>query len=205
MKPLKFIHITKNAGTSIENAGKAKGLQWGLYHTEYGLGHITPDSGWHHEVTTRLPLSLINQYDWFMVVRNPYTRILSEYHCKWAGPPASSTVGPMNFLKHNKQKLKESMNEYLIQKIRNAPAEGHHYTPQALYLHPTAKIHVLKFENIQAEFDALMATYGIEGLVLKRENSKEKRFRISDFSRELIALINEVYHEDFVQFGYRKL
>jgi len=192
MKELKFIHITKTAGTSIENAGAASGLQWGLYHTEYG---------WHHQVTSLVSPALLNKYDWFMVVRNPYNRILSEYHCKWGGPQPIVSLG----LFKKRKTPKESMNEYLIRRIRSASLSGNHYTPQTRYLHPSATIHVLKFEHLQTEFDALMATYGLKGLVLKRENTTTKRFEVSDFSPELIALINEVYHEDFVRFGYPKL
>ena len=40
MKELKFIHITKCAGTSIENLGKKYGYNWGKYHyEEYGWWH----------------------------------------------------------------------------------------------------------------------------------------------------------------------
>ena len=40
MKQLKFIHITKCAGTTIENIGKKNNILWGRFYTEYG---------WHHE------------------------------------------------------------------------------------------------------------------------------------------------------------
>ena len=36
MKPLKFIHITKTAGTTIENLGLKKNIKWGRFHKEYG-------------------------------------------------------------------------------------------------------------------------------------------------------------------------
>ena len=42
MKELKFIHITKCAGTFIENIGKSKNIDWGIHHFrtgEYGHWH----------------------------------------------------------------------------------------------------------------------------------------------------------------------
>lgn len=76
MKKLKFIHCTKCAGTYIEDLGIKYNLKWGRFHKEYG---------WHHEKFKQLSYNLKNKYDWFMIVRNPYDRILSEYYCKWAG------------------------------------------------------------------------------------------------------------------------
>jgi hypothetical protein len=185
-KPLKFIHITKSAGSSIEKAAKDRNILWGRYHTEYG---------WWHRVFSRLQRSLIDKYDWFMVVRNPYTRILSEYHCRWGG------IGSNPKIKHTKGQ----MNQYLIDKIKLRSRTGDHYTEQSLYLHPTAKIHVLKFETLAEEFPALMATYNIKDIVLGHDNATTKIFTVADFSNELIRLINSVYDKDFTTFGYEKM
>ena len=38
-KKLKFIHITKTGGTSIENIGIQYGKLWGKLHIEYGFWH----------------------------------------------------------------------------------------------------------------------------------------------------------------------
>jgi len=185
-KPLKFIHITKCAGTSIENAAKKAGLNWGRHHREYGF---------HHRIFPNIRPAILEQYDWFMVVRNPYTRILSEYHCIWGG--IGATIG----LKHTVAE----MNSYLIQKIMQRQRTGNHYTEQFRYCHPTIPIHIIKFENLQSEFDALMATYSITGIVLEHENARPKLFAVSDFSPELLTLINQVYDQDFTTFGYTKM
>jgi hypothetical protein len=181
-RSLKFIHVTKTAGTSIEDAAKAKNIYWGRHHSEYGWWHDT------------LKPAIAHKYDWFMVVRNPYTRILSEYHCRWGGSAAAG-------------RTKEKMNRFLIAKINRARQNrtGDHYTEQYRYLYPGATIHVLKFERLREEFDALMTMYGITGLVLPHENATTKRFQVSDFSRELVDLINTVYDKDFESFGYDKL
>ena len=51
--------------------------------------------------TSDMKSGLQQKYDWFMVVRNPYDRILSEFYCKWGG------VGK-NALQYNKKQFKIS-------------------------------------------------------------------------------------------------
>ena len=95
-KELKFMHITKTGGTSIEAAGKRLNVSWGKFHTfaekAYGL--------WHDLPTKRNP-SLIRKYDWFTVVRNPFSRVVSEFWCPWGGRGRPSEVNVSSFNVHN--------------------------------------------------------------------------------------------------------
>ena len=75
-KHLKFIHITKNRGTTIEEIGQAFGVSWGKYHKEYD---------WRHKPFVTKERELIEKYDWFVIIRNPFDRINSEFHCTWGG------------------------------------------------------------------------------------------------------------------------
>jgi len=211
-KELKFIHITKCAGTSIENAGYKIGLLWGRFHKEYGY--------W-HRLFPNINREIINKYDWFMVVRNPYERILSEYYCKWAGIGISikkegsigikeggiggigGTEAQDNTIKHTI----EEMNLYLIKKINNRNNNTNkHYIEQYRYLDTSVKIHIIKFENLNKQFNNLMNLYSIKNIKLETHNkSTNKKFTILDFSKELIDLINKVYHLDFKKFNYNKI
>jgi len=187
-KELKFIHITKTAGTSIEDAAKEKGILWGIYHKEYGP---------HHRIFSNVPAAVRDKYDWFMVVRNPYDRILSQYYCRWGG------IG----LKHIYH-TKAEFNKYLMSKIINEEfnvkfkpeTSGNHFTPQYLYLHQ--QIHILKFENLAAEFPELMAKYGLDIRLQKKNVGQKGKFTVADFSPELVREINRFYARDFELFGY---
>ena len=56
IKHLKFIHITKNAGTSIEDAGKNHNILWGRYHEEYKYESLLNKKGrksWHNIITNK--------------------------------------------------------------------------------------------------------------------------------------------------------
>ncbi|MBA42757.1 MAG: hypothetical protein CMF62_01965 [Magnetococcales bacterium] len=184
MKILKFIHITKTAGTSIEDIAYEKGIKWGRYHKFYG---------WWHGFFTLKSHNIKKRFDWFMVVRNPYTRILSEFHCKWGG------VGD----KVNQYNIK-TFNEYLIKRIKNRPKNGGHYSEQYKYLDNdnTYKVHVLKFENLDEEFSNLMKKYKIPITLNKKNNSNLKKFTINDMNDELVNLIQTVYYKDFIKFNY---
>ena len=39
LKQLKFIHITKTGGTTIEEIGKENNIKWGRFHKEYKNRH----------------------------------------------------------------------------------------------------------------------------------------------------------------------
>jgi hypothetical protein len=193
-KQLKFIHITKTGGISIESSALKKGIFWGLFNwIEYGFAH--------HYFSEKDPV-LRNKYDWFMVVRNPYTRILSEYYC--------------NFGKLDNKNINQSveeMNQYLINRIKTRnqitffsnPYIYGHFLEQYKYLTDDNTIHILKFENLNEDFNNLMKQYNLV-IELSHENKgKNKIFTINDFSKELIDLINEVYDKDFLYFNYDKI
>lgn len=188
MKDLKFVHITKTAGTSIELAGLASGIAWGMNHKEYG---------WWHEIPTRKSKELIDQHEWFAVVRNPYERIVSEFHCVWGRARREEETRTAI-----ETGDKELFNRVVREKIRARSIRGDHYTEQHKYL--VEGIKILRFENLQEEFSKLMSEKGLE-VSLGKSNVSEKKFSYQDFDKNTISVINEVYKEDFLLFGYSRL
>ena len=189
MKPLKFIHITKTAGTTIEDEAKKHSILWGRHHKEYG---------WHHGLLKHKSPTMVEKYDWFTVVRNPYTRIISEFHCRFGGMNRS----PKKMLEFSNG----DFNNYLIKRISNHNSgrdrHGGHYTPQHYYTDNEIPITILKFENIKHEFDALMKKYKLLVSLNSCKNTNPKIFYISDMNQKLRDLINAVYEKDFEHFNY---
>ncbi|KAL7461024.1 hypothetical protein ACHAXS_001461 [Conticribra weissflogii] len=102
-KKLEFVHITKTGGSAIEKAAFLHGVRWGACHfkkiAEVGCSrpdiHYTFPGGspWHLPPkfamafvykNTSKPV-LYHDVDLFTVVRNPYSRMVSEFHCPWIG------------------------------------------------------------------------------------------------------------------------
>ena len=190
-KELKFIHITKCAGTFIEDTAKESGILFGKFQKEYGH--------W-HELFPNKSNELKMKYDWFIVVRNPYTRILSEYYCQWGG------IGNKD-IKHSVNQF----NQFLINNINNRNVKGYHYTEQFKYIDNTVSIHIIKFENLKEELNNLFNKYNLninidsDKRIPKESINKILPFTINDFNNELINLINNVYDKDFKMFNYTKL
>lgn len=197
-KELKFIHITKCAGTFIENIGYKHKILWGRYHKEYG---------WWHEIFIKKNNELKMKYDWFVVVRNPYDRILSEYYCKWGGIANAQIT-------HTKKEF----NKYLIDKINKreicTDISKDHYIEQYKYIDINVKTHIIKKENMYDELKKLFNEYNlpinIDKYIDNKINDKESKniklnFNIDDFEPELIELINKVYENDFILFDYKMI
>ena len=196
MKELKFIHITKCAGSTIEELGKKNGILWGRYHKEYG---------WWHEFFPNKNIKLKNKYDWFMVVRNPYDRIISEFYCKWGGPKNNKIFTNRDFNLFIRKKIRDRDNHNFYPDFKKF--KGNHYSEQFKYIDTNSKIHIIHFENIKKEFNTLMKRYklNIKFNLHVNASSKKKKFTKESLSPRLIREINKIYHYDFVKFGYNKI
>ena len=135
-KKLEFVHITKTGGSAIEKAASKAGLIWGACHylSNKEVGCSQPDLPWKepgyqsfsltspwHTPPKWLKHSIdegmypYNGADLFVVIRNPYSRIVSEYYCPWNGFQGKHRNNPdvMNeWVKHTVTALDTAMDEF---------------------------------------------------------------------------------------------
>ena len=156
---------------------------WGQHHREYGRVH---------EYFFRKPKELRDKYDWFMVCRNPYDYMISNYYqyCKWKGLTAT------NDPKH--------LNEIIQAQIQQPNAFGGFFSHQHKFLDATSKIDVLRFESLEEDFDDLMKRYGIDAKLEHHNKTENKQLSRTDLFPETIRFIQTIFHDDFQTFGYLK-
>ena len=197
LKKLYFIHIPKNAGISIELQGLKSGYQWGIFHTgPFKVHSITVDR-------YRQLRKLSHHHDFFLVSRNPYTRVISEFFCNY------------DFHRRLRSfKTKEDFNNYLEFKIKNrniinrsvfSPQNGHYIEQYRFLPPPGLKCHVLRFENLTSDFNQLMVQYQYPIRLKTHFNHgkrSHKKFGLKDLSPQNIDLIRRVYQKDFEIFNY---
>ena len=202
---LKFVHITKTAGTYIEDIAFEKNILWGRHDNKLlylinkykrsGPGYGSP---WHE------PILFLNENPYrkntklFTIVRNPYDRIISECLCKYGGRFSE------------KMKTKEDLNFYINEQVKKKQVldlSFHHFLPQNLYTHNESgkKIIdiIIKYEEIN-KFNDLMKQFNIDIEYVRKEKLK-REFNIKDISETNIKLINNIYHLDFIYYNYQKL
>ena len=199
---LEFVHITKTGGTAIESVAAASNVAWGAcqYRTELetckGLQNLKAKN---HRFLWHDPRKQYDCPNLFTVVRNPYTRMLSEFYCPWTGYKGSDTSAhQLNvWIQNEIQKL-----------IKDANNEGHAIPAYKYVFDDNNQIrirHVLKYETLQQDFNALMKLYDLPiSLPTQRINSSRKiqTMKVSDFDSETLQAINSFYFMDFKTFGY---
>jgi len=225
---LNFLHIPKNAGTSMEafsvTAHTAEGYspKWGEKDSQLQCSHpgncrkvpwpcqrgcdISTASGqqgicsiWH--TPPALDSTLANYYqqcNTFCIVRNPLHRSLSEF--LWEG-------GACN-LEHYEMAMQKTFEHDLP---NNQFYKDCHFLPQVQYIygqsqptqHPHCQ-HVLHMENLTAEFHDLMGQYNINSTMIPRTNTRSCEFDWAKVSEKTRGLIEEYYTDDYDAFGFTK-
>ena len=154
--------------------------------------------------------------DTFTVVRNPYNLMISEYYYLFQKKPhlVKDLVENMKDGELNDPKF---MNKWIVDAANRAIKDGHCYYAHCIPQHKFAYVdgnrfidHVLKMENLDDEFSALMERYQLPVKLMHANKTPMKgvsgtKLGVEDLSEEAIMKINEWAGPDFEYFGYEKL
>ena len=201
---LQFIHIPKNAGTSIENLGNKFGIKWGRFieREKNPLSEKPCDYyHWHspyfiHKKNTK----------YFAIVRNPYDKIISEFYY----------VGGQKDEKYVSDSHLKSFYLWLDDKYKIIKSNKHwnncHILPQHEYIFDSSGKkrvdHIIYMDkDFKENLDKLFKKYnlGIDINELKKDNRKDKTFSKNDINQNALNKINEMYSKDFEKLGFTKL
>ena len=170
-----FIHIPKNAGTSIE--------------TLFGNSsfRIQPDKHANiHEIKKKFP-KVYDSYRKFTIIRNPYDKMVSWYF----------------YLKRNLGESYDiiDFNEWIKDpsKFWHADDPISYLKPQYEWIDNTVEI--IKFENIDKEIDEFFK----EKIDLPITNKSNHKHYLKYYNQESLDTIYDKYEEDFKKFNYKKL
>jgi len=202
-----FIHIPKCAGSSIEVYFKQKPFDW----TKPNYKNLT---GWcpkrkihlqHATAKQLLDLDLINLKTWnsyykFSIVRNPWSKSLSDYLWMNRNYMFKSTF---NDYLNSSGRFKDILNDSSIKQYR-----GDHLMSQKDFISLNGKIvvdKIIRFENIKDEFKELSNKLNLPSELLPHDKKGKKRFsHYSHFySDNEIELIREKYSNDIDFFNYQ--
>lgn len=204
-KKLLFIHIPKNAGTSIERSlfkdfsfsnNFSKDILFGYdKNTCINLQHATVEQLLEYRYISRKDLCEFNS---FAIVRNPFSRALSGYF--WLMRDLSIKDSFTNFL------LEKGAFSKLNLSFQNKHVLDHFYTQSEFVLvdNNIGVKDLLKFENLPTDFkhymDKMGFNYKLGGHFKK--NNKGKLELMKYLTKENVSIIQEKYKVDFENFGY---
>ncbi len=180
-----YIHIPKCGGSSIEEWLRQYGAI-ALLDRDHQIYSKCSPQHFHSEILTRL--FTVDHFDYvFTVVRNPYSRIISEYNMR------------MQFYPKEQQPFSDWLSDVLSQFKKNPWYLDNHLRPQSDFICFDCDVYRLEdgFDNLTAKL-SLLLNKSVDPIphVFKTKST------VNDIQKADRQLIEEIYAEDFSRFGY---
>lgn len=177
LKKINFIHIPKTGGASIQHT--LQNSNWG------DVGGVLR----HHQPINKKWGGIS-----FAVVRNPYSRVKSMY----------------NFYKNSRNVIKENNLNDFITNLSNYQGIDRNlvFNPCFDFISINNVIevdYILKYENLQEDFKKLCNTLNLPvNIDLPKLNITNNKTQ-TEYTFNSINIINNTFHDDFINFNYTKL
>jgi len=180
---LLFIHIPKTGGTSVES--KFNVIRKNELYEEKIVkidGILFAKQHWLPYLIEKEFPEKFKKYKKFCIVRNPYTRVISEYYYQFP-------------------KQKVSFEDFVLSRLNDS--ERDHYLPQHLYFENIDYDYVLRTETLNEDFKKMSKDFSFDGTIKrenKRGNGSENKMNL--LTPKIIEKINSLYEKDFKMFNY---
>lgn len=191
-KFVEFIHIPKNAGTTIENIAKKKGVRWGRFKPEHQQFLNTKLCNyWHVPPVYFNEGSFYDTDSTFCVLRNPFSRIISEYAYRYREDPNMDNSKDLNAW------IKMTLTN---ENLNNGKFDCHLF-PQSKYIYDdVADVYtcdnILRFEHLEDDFNHLMSKENYDLKLVEKHNTNNFNLQVSDIEESNIKLIERLYARD---------
>jgi hypothetical protein len=218
-KKVIFVHIPKCAGTSIEKIfGMATRADLftilppsiktitdeSLFANTAQFERCASKNMQHYtikEITAVLGQSVVAEYDVFSVVRNPYTRIVSEYnYCKAGKSRAGSAFLCETFADFVNTQLQ------LPESRRIRRYDGHLETQASYLLNAADDLSsidtIYRFEDLDAAIAELTDKYNLPTLATPARSGAYTKNYAEYYTPELQETVKTFYAQDFELFNY---
>lgn len=192
MNKVHFIHITKTAGTSIEETLKQIGVEVGVFDRRFPK--TKKGAHWHLPLSERSPeeIEALKNEESFAVIRNPMNRAISEYNCQWGNQIAQS---------QDKRVINYVIIKHILEAVgligKTAPAG--HWIPQweFIVLNNERIIgDLLVFEDLKQDWYDFAIKRGFPQRLIHK-NAGEKLASKADLFMVTKLLVRIVYRRDY--------
>jgi hypothetical protein len=201
-----FIHIPKNAGSSIESFFGVKPFNWRIPNYDVLTGWCPKRRIHLHHATPQqlLESDLISEGVWesyykFAVVRNSWERSLSDYVWMMRSTGASGTF--------NEYLHKQGEFEPFLYDNRLPENRSDHMLPQMAFTHIDKKPvldKIIRFESLKEGFQNMCERLGVDCSALphKKKGSISQKHYSYFYNKELKRLVSEIYNNDIQAFNF---
>ena len=222
---LELLHITKTGGSTLEVIGAQNNVTWGACHflnrvdgmpadlfcpQHRRYDSFASDIGiqlWHSPPRFLSPekRAYLDNATLFTVVRDPYSRVVSSWNYLHRGPDQSNVTAMNEWIE------KELLRVYTKRpRLSNSDWQWGYFSggilvPQMDYIDDD--VEVMHLETLPQDWRCLMRRHGLNWKFddKPRNHSRDGSPKVKDLSLTNKALIEMVYHKDFVELGYPKL